>query len=534
MLALAGDTAEIVLVVLLPSACALDPEQGNVTGVLAAAACVGQMFGAALFASSADAFGRRQVFIACGAIVAIAGLASAWAQGIARLALLRGIVGIGVGGGAALSAVLMVEFLPEESRGKILLQTRALSSFGGIYVTLAAWLVLASRGWRLLAAIVALPAIVSVVIARNLLPESPRWLQRRGRAAEAAAVVARVAEDNGVDLPPGALKLCEPERQWVSWRARRRVEEMRHQQLLEDHVPQDRHHLLDEFDTESVASSASSDQDDDDEGHDLEDLRCLCCCCRSTEHSEAALERSDVDISCDDCYAEYGDGYRRNETGHYDAGFFGSEANPSTTLPAYGAAKGTFASAFERINPILRRRKYTDSSSCRRCLQRKPFRNDGAALARALRSPDGSYRHPRIAIWIGTLGRRSWSLWIHSFLLGGAYVATATLSSLLFAQATHENARHLLSGTTASSTDECKSAIDYGGLTAGSFAEIMTTALVSLVVDLGRKRVIFVLLVVAAFQLFVLSSVTLGALFTTVVSLTARAALFAANAVAWA
>ncbi|KAJ8608493.1 hypothetical protein CTAYLR_005736 [Chrysophaeum taylorii] len=538
VLALAGDAAEIVLVVLL-SACA-DPSGGaTFTAQLGAAACAGQLLGAAFFGSAADAHGRRRLFVASGAIVALGGLLSAAAPArVATLAALRGVVGFGVGGGAALSAVLMVEYLPVHGRGRMLLIVRALSTAGGLYVTLCAWLVLGSRGWRALAVMAAVPAVASALIARSLLPESPRWLQRRGRAHEAAAVVARVAADNGVELPPGALRLCTP--------ARRHSAPFFFQGLLGANNDEQQVSLLEHrFRGDGAARAFSDDaecggeEDDDDDnsssssasgGETSEDLRC-CCCCGAWQ---ARDDGPPIDEALD---REYGvvvavrddDEEDERATGE-DASFFGNETNTDAppaqatrTLTAYGAATATAALRAIKLRPRPPR-----CSLCRRlnrCKVRRCHADDGVAVARALRLPNDEPRRARVALWVGTLGRRTAPLWVLSILLGGAYLATATLSSLLFARVTKEDRPE--------DVDDCAMAFDYRGLAVGSVTEAAAATLASVVVDGGRRRLLASLLAAAATELALLCF-PLSLLATALVALIARAALFAAGAVAFA
>lgn len=65
-------------------------------------------------------------------------------------------------------------------------------------------LLIPTVGWRPLLASSALAAALVLWIRRRI-PESPRYLVTAGRTAEAAAVLAQIAEANGRTLPPGRL-----------------------------------------------------------------------------------------------------------------------------------------------------------------------------------------------------------------------------------------------------------------------------------------------------------------------------------------
>lgn len=543
----------------------------NAQAVLGASACVGQLLGAAFVASLADSFGRRKLFVACDAIVALGGLMSAAAPAsVATLAFLRGVVGLGVGGGAALSAVLMVEYLPVLGRGQLLLQAKALSATGGLYVTICAWLVLGSQGWRALAVLAAMPAVASAIIARKLMPESPRWLQRQGRVDEAAAVVARVAADNGVELPPGAMRLCTPARQWRElkptgvfpyWRRQSYSEVGQFNLLAEGTNREERIGLTAEDDEASDVDDASSvadsrDESEEEDTADNEDLRWCCCYCGSIDSMPTASrpfeaeqvyvpEESfgrDDDGNCnddqDESRSDEGCFFGHNELNELNLALSDAASAPNNgqtlvssktdTVASYGAATAVSALAVLRSMRLKSRIRIKQSVRCGACrallLIRSENQNDGVAVGRAMRHPNGSQRNPRVAICVGTLGRRTAPLWLHSFMLGAVYLATATLSSLFFARA--------VKGPKPDEIDDCATAFDYRGLAVGSLSEAASAALAALVVDGGRKRLLASLLAAAAVELLLLCF-PLTALATALVSLVARAALFAASAVAW-
>jgi putative MFS transporter len=69
-------------------------------------------------------------------------------------------------------------------------------AYGTLIAGLVAIFVLPSYGWRWVFAIGALPALYAAYL-RTALPESPRYLAERGRAAEADAVVRRVERAGG-------------------------------------------------------------------------------------------------------------------------------------------------------------------------------------------------------------------------------------------------------------------------------------------------------------------------------------------------
>lgn len=69
-----------------------------------------------------------------------------------------------------------------------------------------AWGLLEMWGWRVLAALTAIPVCISLLWAIWVMPESPRWLVLKGRTDEAEAVLRTAAAINGTRLAPFKLR----------------------------------------------------------------------------------------------------------------------------------------------------------------------------------------------------------------------------------------------------------------------------------------------------------------------------------------
>lgn len=166
---------------------------------------LGMFCGAALFGRLADRIGRRNVLLATVALDALFGIASVFAPSLAVLLGLRFLTGAAVGGTLPVDYALMAEFLPPRSRGRWLVWLEGFWALGTLAVALTAWL--AERAglaapWRLIYLVAALPACIGIVL-RLWVPESPMFLLRRGRGAEAQAIVNRICRTNGgPPLPP--------------------------------------------------------------------------------------------------------------------------------------------------------------------------------------------------------------------------------------------------------------------------------------------------------------------------------------------
>jgi putative MFS transporter len=149
----------------------------------------------------ADYIGRKRVFQLTLLLFAIlTGLASL-SQNVVELIAFRFLIGLGLGGELPVVASLVSEFVPKRSRGMYLSFLNGFNAFGALTAAFIGVLVVPYRfgplaGWQVSFLIGALPALYVWVVRRGI-PESPRWLQSRGRLKEAMEVVDSVAPRTG-------------------------------------------------------------------------------------------------------------------------------------------------------------------------------------------------------------------------------------------------------------------------------------------------------------------------------------------------
>jgi len=171
----------------------LDPSQ---RGFVVSAGFVGMFLGAAISGRLADRYGRRAVFQATLVLFSIGALLSALAPSYTTLLVARVIAGLGLGGELPVVSTLVSEFSPRAARGRMIVLLESFWAYGTIAAGPIAIFVIPSLGWRGAFVVGALPALY-VAYLRRALPESPRYLAERGRAAEADAVVRRVERAGG-------------------------------------------------------------------------------------------------------------------------------------------------------------------------------------------------------------------------------------------------------------------------------------------------------------------------------------------------
>jgi putative MFS transporter len=154
--------------------------------VILLASGVSAPFGSLVWGWVADRIGRRKVMIATILNFSIAtGLMVLTPEhGWVFLAACRLLVGFGVTGLYTVDIAVVQEFVPASKRGWITGVTTTMLPAGFVLGALLARYVEAYIGWRGLCAIGLLPAGLSLLI-RAWVPESPHWLIRVGRLAEA-------------------------------------------------------------------------------------------------------------------------------------------------------------------------------------------------------------------------------------------------------------------------------------------------------------------------------------------------------------
>lgn len=160
---------------------------------------IGMGVGAIVMGGVADIVGRKKVFTYTLLIFAILSVLSAAAPNYETFMLLRFLAGIGLGGLIPVDYALVGEFTPLKVRGRVLTAMDAWWPIGGTLCGLVAALLtgLGIQNWRLLLLFMVLPALLVVWVRRGV-PESPMYLSRRGREAEARTVIDDLVARTGV------------------------------------------------------------------------------------------------------------------------------------------------------------------------------------------------------------------------------------------------------------------------------------------------------------------------------------------------
>ena len=159
---------------------------------------LGTFIGALSLGRMADRIGRGRAFTLNLGLLAFGAVAATLGP-VFLLAIF--IAGLGTGAEIPLSVTYMQEIAPSRRRGRMSSLMLTFGFCGGTVGGLLTWWLsraghLPLPGYRIALAIAALGAIVSVFL-RLIVPESPRWLERAGRAAEAQAAMQRIERAAG-------------------------------------------------------------------------------------------------------------------------------------------------------------------------------------------------------------------------------------------------------------------------------------------------------------------------------------------------
>ena len=168
---------------------------------------VGMMIGASVGGLLADRLGRRNVFALTLLVYGLATGAAAFSTGIAMLIVLRFIVGLGLGAELPVASTLVSEYAPQRIRGRMVVWLESFWAVGWIMAALLGYFLVPRQiggwpGWRWALLVGIVPAFYALVV-RHGLPESVRFLESKGRLAEAERSVRQFESQSNVAPPAG-------------------------------------------------------------------------------------------------------------------------------------------------------------------------------------------------------------------------------------------------------------------------------------------------------------------------------------------
>ena len=175
----------------------LSPEQvGNIGSI----GLLGMAIGAIISGTIADKIGRKRVFAFTLLTYSIATGLCGLSWNLTSLMIFRFIVGFGLGGQLPVAVTLVSEFSPLKHRGKFLVLLESFWAFGWLLAAIISYLIIPHFGWPLAFFLGFLPALYVLFLWRRI-PESPRYLESKGRGEEAEEIVAKI--ERSANVPVG-------------------------------------------------------------------------------------------------------------------------------------------------------------------------------------------------------------------------------------------------------------------------------------------------------------------------------------------
>jgi putative MFS transporter len=180
-------------------------------GLVATANLVGMAVGAVAWGAVADRIGRKKAFSVTLLIFALFSVLGALAPTYPVFLALRFLAGVGLGGCIPVDYALVGEFSPRKYRGRVL---TGLDAWWPIGVTLCGLvstsMLTLDHNWRWMLATMVLPALL-LFWARRGIPESPVYLTKKGREAEARQVIDDLVARTGAPVEPYVIPDPVPE-----------------------------------------------------------------------------------------------------------------------------------------------------------------------------------------------------------------------------------------------------------------------------------------------------------------------------------
>jgi MFS transporter, putative metabolite:H+ symporter len=166
---------------------------------------VGMMLGSFGTGFLGDRYGRRFTYQFNLLLFGLASLAAAFAPNMTVLIACRFVMGVGLGAENVVGYATITEFVPARTRGRWSGFTTVCVVTGLPVSLLVASLIIPQFGWRAMFILGGIGALI-VWYLRKSLPESPRWLEAKGRTAEAEALMLAIEREaaQGRALPAPA------------------------------------------------------------------------------------------------------------------------------------------------------------------------------------------------------------------------------------------------------------------------------------------------------------------------------------------
>lgn len=168
------------------------------TGLIGSSALIGLFIGSLVLGWISDHIGRQKIFVFSFILITVASFLQFFADSAIELVLLRILLGIGLGGDYSVGHTMLAEIAPRKQRGVLLGSFSVIWTVGYVCANIIGIYFADSTNpdiWKWLLASSTIPAII-ILLLRIGTPESPRWLESKGRIEEGQAIVSKHLGEN--------------------------------------------------------------------------------------------------------------------------------------------------------------------------------------------------------------------------------------------------------------------------------------------------------------------------------------------------
>lgn len=193
------DAVDLQMISYLLSPISKDLGLTNVqAGFVASSVFVGMAVGATVAGTVADRYGRRTVLVSSMVLWGFASLLTAFAWNLESFLAFRVLTGIGLGAELPIAFTLLAELVPAARRARLTswMSVAAVLGIAG-YNLLALGVIKIvgpDTGWRIMFGTLFIVACFAMYVRRTF-PESPRWLESRGRKEDAERVMSQFEDE---------------------------------------------------------------------------------------------------------------------------------------------------------------------------------------------------------------------------------------------------------------------------------------------------------------------------------------------------
>jgi sugar porter (SP) family MFS transporter len=184
-----------------------DPS-GDLSGWANSCAALGCLLGALVVGGMSDKFGRKKLLLVSALWFAVSSVLTGWAATFSWFVAWRISGGVAIGMASGLSPMYIAEVAPAHLRGRLVAINQLTIVIGVLAAQTVNWLIAQSVppgataemirqswngqfGWRWMFTAVTVPSLL-FFLGALVVPESPRWLVKSGRADRAGRILARI------------------------------------------------------------------------------------------------------------------------------------------------------------------------------------------------------------------------------------------------------------------------------------------------------------------------------------------------------